>query len=63
MGRSQDHAKLQSVMAVPQAVKGKLKLRNVTVMPIAVQRVNVNRLKTPKSSLWGSQEQPLQRQP
>lgn len=51
MGRSQDHAKLQSVMAVPQAVKGKLKLRNVTVMPIAVQRVNVNRLKTPKSSL------------
>lgn len=58
MGRVQDHAKLRSVKAVPQAVKGRLKLRNVPIMPSAVQKVNVDRLKTPKRSLWGSQEQP-----
>lgn len=51
MGRVQDHAKLRSVKAVPQAVKGRLKLRNVTIMPSAVQKVNVDRLKTPKRSL------------
>jgi len=40
-------------MVAPQAVTGRLDVRNVTVMFSAIQKVNIYKLKTSKASLLG----------